>query len=54
MIKTFEKGEEIKEKVIGYDYALPEMTGETGIAIALILAGILAIALVENAAGKVK
>ena len=54
VIKTFEKGEEIKEKVIGYNYALPEMTGETGIALALILAGIVAIALVETAAAKLK
>lgn len=54
VIKTFEKGEEIKEKVIGYNYALPEMTGETGIALALILAGIVAIALVETAAAKMK
>ena len=54
MIKTFEKGEEIREKVVGYEYALPEMTGETGIALALILAGIAAIALVETAAAKMK
>ena len=54
VIKTFEKGDEIREKVIGYDYALPEITGETGIAIALMLAGIVAIALVETAAAKMK
>lgn len=54
IITTFEKGEEIKEKVIGYDYALPELNAETGIALAIMLAGIIAIAAVETAAGKLK
>ncbi|HSR87432.1 MAG TPA: DUF368 domain-containing protein [Pontiella sp.] len=54
LIKTFEQGQEISEKVIGYNYTLPEMTAETGIALAIMLAGIGAIALVETAASKMK
>jgi putative membrane protein len=54
LIITFEKGDELKEKVIGYDYALPELNAETGIAVAIMIAGILAIAAVETAAGKSK
>lgn len=41
-----------KIKVIGYDYIVPQMSGETSIAVALMLAGIVAIALVETAANK--
>ncbi|MBT8046174.1 MAG: DUF368 domain-containing protein [Pontiella sp.] len=52
VIRTFEKGDEIKEKVIGYDYALPELNAETGIALAIMLAGIAIIALIETMAGK--
>jgi putative membrane protein len=51
---TFVKGEEIKEKIIGYDYSIPEPTTETAIAIAIMIAGIVAIAVVEAAAGKLK
>jgi putative membrane protein len=54
IIKTFEKGEEIKEKVVGYDYALPDVTPETGIAIAIMIGGIAIIAGVESMAGKLK
>lgn len=54
IIKTFQKGDELKEKVIGYDYALPEFSIETGIAIAILIAGIVIIALVETLAGKAK
>jgi putative membrane protein len=54
IIRTFQKGDEIKEKVIGYDYALPEPNAETGIAIAIMVAGIVIIALVETMAGKIK
>ena len=54
IIQTFEKGEEIKEKVIGYDYALPELSAETGIALAIMIAGIVMIALIEIMAGKMK
>ncbi|MDF7797895.1 DUF368 domain-containing protein [Pontiellaceae bacterium B1224] len=52
IIQTFPKGDELKEKVVGYDYALPELNTETGIAIAIMLAGIIIIALVETLAGK--
>ena len=54
IFRTFEKGEELKEKVIGYNYALPEINAETGLAIAFMLAGIVIIALVETFAGKIK
>ena len=54
LIQTFQKGDEIKEKVIGYDYALPELNAETGIAVTIMIAGIVLIALVETLAGKKK
>ncbi|MDF7805912.1 DUF368 domain-containing protein [Pontiellaceae bacterium B12219] len=54
VIQLFEKGDEMKEKVIGYDYALPELNAETGIALAIMLAGVVIIALVETMAGKMK
>lgn len=54
IIQTFRKGDELKEKVIGYDYALPELNGETGLAILIMLAGIGIIALTETFAGKLK
>jgi putative membrane protein len=54
VIKTFEKGDEIKEKVIGYDYALPDITAETGIAVAIMIGGIAIIAVVESMAGRRK
>lgn len=52
VIKTFQKGDEIKEKVVGYDYALPEINTESAIAIAIMLGGIIIIALVETLAGQ--
>lgn len=52
--KTFQDGEEIKEKVIGYDYSVPELTAETGMALAIMVGGIIIIALVETMAGKTK
>ncbi len=54
IIQTFQKGDEIKEKVIGYDYALPELNAETGIALVIMVIGIVIIALIETMAGKVK
>ena len=54
IIQTFEKGDEIKEKVVGYHYALPELNAETGIALGLMVAGIVIIALVETMAEKIK
>jgi putative membrane protein len=52
--KIFQDGNEEKIKVVGYDYALPEMNAETGMALAIMLAGIIIIALVETMAGKIK
>ena len=52
--KTFQKGTEIKEKVVGYDYNLPDLSLETLLAVLLILAGIGAIALTETAASRMK
>ena len=52
VIQTFQKGEELKEKVVGYDYALPELNAETGIAIIIMMAGIVAIIGVEKLAHK--
>lgn len=43
-----------KIKVVGYDYALPELSAETGIALAIMLAGIIIIALVETTAIRLK
>lgn len=54
IIQTFQKGDEIKEKVTGYDYSIPELNAETGIALALMIAGIVIIAVVETTAGKLK
>ncbi|WP_372806061.1 DUF368 domain-containing protein [Pontiella sp.] len=50
IIETF--GE--KAKVVGYDYALPEFNAETGMAMAIMVAGIVVIALVETLAGRMK
>lgn len=52
IIQTFEKGDGLKEKVIGYTYALPDASIETVVALALMLAGIGAIACVEILAGR--
>ena len=54
IIQTFQKGDELKEKVIGYDYALPELNIETGIALGLMVSGIIIIALIETTANKLK
>lgn len=45
---------ESKEKVVGYDYALPELNAETGMALAFMVAGIVVISLTETLAGKFK
>lgn len=52
--KVFQDGDEEKIKVIGYDYTLPELSAETGIALAIMLAGMIIIAVVETTAGKMK
>jgi putative membrane protein len=54
VITTFRKGGELKEKVIGYDYTFPDLTAETGIAVGIMLAGVLAIALVESLANRAR
>ncbi|MDZ8120279.1 DUF368 domain-containing protein [Pontiella agarivorans] len=54
IIKTFQDGEKLKEKVVGYHYSLPEWNTETGLALAIMLAGIIIIAVVETTAGKIK
>ncbi|MEE9368831.1 MAG: DUF368 domain-containing protein [Pontiella sp.] len=54
IIQTFQKSDEIKEKVIGYTYTLPELNAETGIALAIMVAGIVIIAMIETMAGKIK
>jgi putative membrane protein len=54
IIQTFDKGDEIKVKVTGYTYALPELNAETAIALAIMLAGIIIIAVIELSAGKLK
>jgi len=54
IIKTFEKGDAVKEKVVGYTYSIPEWNAETGLAVLFMLSGIGMIALVEILAGKVK
>ena len=53
VLQTFQKGDEIKEKIIGYDYALPDLSSlETWIALAIMVAGIVIIGLIEITAGK--
>ncbi len=52
IIQIFEKGDGLKEKVVGYTYTLPEATAETAIAVAIMVAGIVAIAWVETLAGR--
>lgn len=54
IMATFEKGEELKEKVIGYTYSIPELNAETMAAAGIMFAGIVAIALTETMAGKMK
>jgi putative membrane protein len=54
VIETFSKGEGFKDKVVGYTYMLPEAGAETAIAVAIMAAGVISIALVETAAGKLK
>ncbi|MDF1753084.1 MAG: DUF368 domain-containing protein [Verrucomicrobiales bacterium] len=47
-IATFEKGGEIKEKVIGYEWLLPELSTTTFIAVGLIIVGILTVWVMEK------
>jgi len=51
--KTFQKGDEIREKVVGYQYGLPDLTqAETWIALAFMAAGVIVIILTETLAGR--
>ncbi|MCF6313001.1 MAG: DUF368 domain-containing protein [Verrucomicrobiales bacterium] len=50
--QTFQSGDKVKEKVIGYDWLLPEMNSSTLISIAIILAGCLTVWLIELAGKK--
>ena len=53
VLQTFQKGDELKEKIVGYDYALPDLSSmETWIALAIMFAGIAIIGLIEITAGK--
>jgi putative membrane protein len=53
LMQTFEVAGKVKEKVIGYEYSLPDWSGETGIALAFMAAGLIILALVEKtAAGR--
>jgi len=55
IVQTFQKGDEIKEKVVGYHYALPDLSlTATWLAMAVLIAGIVVIALTETLAGKAK
>ncbi len=47
--ETFQTGDKVKEKVIGYDWLLPEMNGSTLIAALIILVGCLTVWLIELA-----
>lgn len=52
ILQTFQKGDEIKEKIVGYDYAMPDPSSmETWIALAIMFSGIVIISLVEITAG---
>ncbi len=50
IIKAFQDGDALKEKVIGYAYELPALTWESLIAIAIMAAGIAAIIIIERLA----
>ncbi|MFK5923426.1 MAG: DUF368 domain-containing protein [Verrucomicrobiota bacterium] len=50
--QTFQSGDKVKEKVIGYDWQIPEMNSSTLIAVAIIIAGCLAVWLIELAGKK--
>ncbi len=50
--KTFQAGDKVKEKVIGYEWQIPPMDGSTLIAVLIILAGCLSVWLIELAGKK--
>lgn len=49
IVETFQAGDKVKEKVIGYDWLTPPMNGSTFIAILIILSGCLSVWLIEFA-----
>lgn len=54
IIQTFEAAGKIKEKTVGYDYSWPEMNGETLLALAVMLFGMVLIAAIEKIAATNK
>lgn len=46
--ETFEHEDRVKEKVIGYDWQLPAMSGETAIAVLLMIIGVVLVWLMEK------
>jgi putative membrane protein len=54
VIKNFQDGDVIKEKVIGYTYNLPELTSGTLLALAIMIIGIITIVVVETSAARKK
>ena len=53
IMQTFTVGEKVKEKVIGYDWNLPDLSMATLCAVLLMIAGALLVLLLERA-GAVK
>lgn len=47
-IERFDTGGEIKEKVVGYDWLLPDPTPATGLALLVMLAGVVAVWFLER------
>lgn len=54
ILQTFQNGDRMKEKVVGYQYAWPELNTETAGVIAVMAAGIVILILMEKAAGRKK
>lgn len=52
LTQVFESGDRAKEKVIGYDYALPDLSLETAIALGIMLVGILLLSGIEKSAAR--
>lgn len=52
ILQTFQNGDRIKEKVIGYSYAWPEWNAQTAGVIGVMAAGIVILILTEKAAGR--
>lgn len=52
VVKIFQDGDAVKEKVVGYTYSLPQLSGATACALLMMALGIIAIILVETAAAR--